>query len=53
VQLIIDLKKDYKKIGIVVTHDLDTAEKVGDDIYLLKNGKINKLKKIGKEVYNG
>lgn len=53
VQLIIDLKKDYKKSGIVVTHDLDTAEKVGDDIYLLKKGKISKLEQIKKEVYNG
>lgn len=53
VQLIIDLKKKYKKSGIVVTHDLDTAEKVGDDVYLLKKGKINKLTKIRKEMYNG
>jgi len=53
VQLIIDLKRDYKKSGIVVTHDLDTAEKVGDDIYLLKKGKISKLEQIKKEVYNG
>lgn len=53
VQLIIDLRKDYKKSGIVVTHDLDTAEKVGDDIYLLKKGKISKLEQIEKEVYNG
>jgi len=53
IQLIIDLKKNYKKSGIVVTHDLDIAEKVGDDIYLLKKGKINKLSKIRKEMYNG
>ncbi|MGB3480377.1 MAG: ATP-binding cassette domain-containing protein [bacterium] len=53
VQLIIDLKKDYKKSGVVVTHDLDTAEKVGDDIFLLKKGKISKLEQIKKEVYNG
>jgi phospholipid/cholesterol/gamma-HCH transport system ATP-binding protein len=53
VQLIIDLKKKYGRSGIVVTHDLDTAEKVGDDIYLLKKGKINKLTKIRKEMYNG
>lgn len=53
VQLIINLKKNYKKSGIVVTHDLDTAEKVGDDVYLLKKGKINKLTKIRKEMYNG
>lgn len=53
VQLIIDLKKNYRKSGIVVTHDLDTAEKVGDDVYLLKKGKISKLTKIRKELYNG
>jgi phospholipid/cholesterol/gamma-HCH transport system ATP-binding protein len=53
IQLIIDLKKNYKKSGIVVTHDLDIAEKVGDDVYLLKKGKINKLSKIRKEMYNG
>jgi phospholipid/cholesterol/gamma-HCH transport system ATP-binding protein len=53
IELIIDLKKNYRKSGIVVTHDLDIAEKVGDDIYLLKKGKISKLKKIRKEMYNG
>jgi phospholipid/cholesterol/gamma-HCH transport system ATP-binding protein len=53
VELIIDLKKNYKKSGIVVTHDLDTAEKVGDNVYLLKKGKISKLTKIRKEMYNG
>jgi phospholipid/cholesterol/gamma-HCH transport system ATP-binding protein len=53
VNIIIDLKKNYAKSGIVVTHDLDTAQAVGDEIYLLKNGRISKLQKIGKEVYNG
>lgn len=52
VNLIIDLKKNYAKSGIVVTHDLDTAQKVGDDIYMLKKGKISKLKRVGKEYYN-
>jgi len=51
VQLIIDLKKNYRKSGIVVTHDLDTAKAVGDEIYMLKKGKIGKLKSIGKEGY--
>ncbi len=51
VNLIIDLKKTYAKSGIVVTHDLDTARAVGDEIYMLKKGKINKLDKIGKEFY--
>jgi len=53
VKLIIDLKKNQAKSGIVVTHDLDTAKAVGDEIYMLKRGKISKLKQIRKEVYNG
>jgi phospholipid/cholesterol/gamma-HCH transport system ATP-binding protein len=53
VNLIIDLKKEYAKSGIVVTHDLDTAKAVGDDIYLLKKGKISRLKEIRKDAYNG
>lgn len=51
VNLIINLKKSYAKSGIVVTHDLETAEAVGDEIYMLKNGKISKLRKIKKEFY--
>uniref|UniRef100_A0A7C4X8K7 ATP-binding cassette domain-containing protein n=1 Tax=candidate division WOR-3 bacterium TaxID=2052148 RepID=A0A7C4X8K7_UNCW3 len=51
VQLIINLKRDYKKTGIVVTHDLETAEAVGDEIYMLKNGKISKLEKVEKRFY--
>ncbi|MEO0216406.1 MAG: ATP-binding cassette domain-containing protein [candidate division WOR-3 bacterium] len=51
VQLIINLKQNYKKTGIVVTHDLQTAEAVGDEIYMLKNGKINRLEEIKKELY--
>jgi len=53
VDLMIELKKNYAKSGIVVTHDLDTAKAVGDEIYMLKKGKINKLDKIRKEVYDG
>jgi phospholipid/cholesterol/gamma-HCH transport system ATP-binding protein len=53
VNLILDLKKNYKKSGIVVTHDLETAKAVGDEIYMLKKGKIGRLKQIKKEVYNG
>jgi phospholipid/cholesterol/gamma-HCH transport system ATP-binding protein len=53
VELIINLKKEYKKSGIVVTHDLETAKAVGDEIYMLKKGRISKLKHVGKEVYNG
>ncbi|MBA7516423.1 hypothetical protein ES705_08471 [subsurface metagenome] len=53
VNLIIDLTKKYGKSGIVVTHDLDTAKAVGDEIYMLKKGKISKVRQIRKEVYNG
>ncbi len=53
VALIKDLKSTFSKSGIVVTHDLETAEAVGDEIYMLKKGKISKLDKIRKEVYNG
>jgi len=51
VKLIVNLKRDYKKSGIVVTHDLETARAIGDDIFMLKNGEITKLEKIGKEYY--
>jgi phospholipid/cholesterol/gamma-HCH transport system ATP-binding protein len=51
VQLIINLKKEYGKSGIVVTHDLETAKAVGDEIYMLKRGQISKLEKVGKELY--
>lgn len=53
VALIKDLKSTYEKSGIVVTHDLETAEAVGDEIYMLKKGKISKLDRIRKEVYDG
>ncbi|MBN2621039.1 ATP-binding cassette domain-containing protein [candidate division WOR-3 bacterium] len=52
VRLIIDLKIQYGKSGIVVTHDLDTAQAVGDDVYMLKQGRISKLQHVGKEEYN-
>ncbi|UCD05878.1 MAG: ATP-binding cassette domain-containing protein [candidate division WOR-3 bacterium] len=52
VALIKDLKKRYKNSGIVVTHDLSTAKAVGDQIYMLKKGKITKLTKIEKELYD-
>lgn len=51
VGLIADLKRRFQKSGIVVTHDLDTAEAVGDDILMLKKGRISKLSKIEKESY--
>lgn len=52
VALIIQLRQEYKKSGIVVTHDLDTAQAVGDDIYMLKKGNITKLEQIKKEEYD-
>lgn len=51
VNLIMSLKKNYAKSGIVVTHDLATAQAVGDEIYMLKNGTLKKLEKIEKELY--
>ncbi|MCK4940877.1 ATP-binding cassette domain-containing protein [candidate division WOR-3 bacterium] len=47
-----NLKKSHTSSGIVVTHDLDTAKAVGDEIYMLKKGCINKLAKIKKELYD-
>ncbi|MDH4210876.1 MAG: ATP-binding cassette domain-containing protein [candidate division WOR-3 bacterium] len=52
VALVKSLKKKYKNSGIVVTHDLSTARAVGDQIYMLKKGKITKLTKIEKELYD-
>ncbi len=51
VNLIISLKKDFQKSGIVVTHDLETARMVGDVIYMLKDGKIKRLERIEKGMY--
>ncbi len=51
VNLIINLKKDFQNSGIVVTHDLETARAVGDEIYMLKDGRIKKLEKIEKGMY--
>lgn len=52
VALIKNLKQSYINSGIVVTHDLETARAVGDEIYMLKKGCINKLTKIEKELYD-
>jgi phospholipid/cholesterol/gamma-HCH transport system ATP-binding protein len=52
VALIKNLKKRFINSGIVVTHDLSTAKAVGDQIYMLKKGKITKLTKIEKELYD-
>jgi phospholipid/cholesterol/gamma-HCH transport system ATP-binding protein len=52
VELIQNLKKSHASSGIVVTHDLDTARAVGDELFMLKNGRINKLTKIEKELYD-
>jgi phospholipid/cholesterol/gamma-HCH transport system ATP-binding protein len=52
VDLMVNLKSRYTNSGIVVTHDLQTAKAVGDQIYMLKKGRINKLTKIEKELYD-
>jgi phospholipid/cholesterol/gamma-HCH transport system ATP-binding protein len=52
VAVIKNLKKSHTSSGIVVTHDLETAKAVGDVIYMLKRGRINKLAKIKKELYD-
>jgi phospholipid/cholesterol/gamma-HCH transport system ATP-binding protein len=52
VGLIKNLKKSHTSSGIVVTHDLETAKAVGDEIYMLKKGRIGRLKKIEKELYD-
>jgi phospholipid/cholesterol/gamma-HCH transport system ATP-binding protein len=52
VGLIKNLKKSHTSSGIVVTHDLETAKAVGDEIYMLKKGRIRRLKKIEKELYD-
>ena len=52
VKLIVELKTKYGKSGIVVTHDLETAQAVGDDVFMLKKGRIAKIERIGKEEYN-
>ena len=52
VDLMKDLKKRYANSGIVVTHDLETARGVGDQIYMLKKGRIRKIVKIEKESYD-
>lgn len=52
VELIKNLKAKYTNSGIVVTHDLNTAKAVGDQIYMLKKGRISKLTKIEKELYD-
>uniref|UniRef100_A0A7V0Z6A1 ATP-binding cassette domain-containing protein n=1 Tax=candidate division WOR-3 bacterium TaxID=2052148 RepID=A0A7V0Z6A1_UNCW3 len=51
VNLIVNLKKDFKKSGIVVTHDLETARIIGDVLYMLKDGQIKKLERIEKGIY--
>jgi phospholipid/cholesterol/gamma-HCH transport system ATP-binding protein len=52
VALIKNLKKSHTSSGIVVTHDLDTAKAVGDEIFMLKKGRISRLERIEKELYD-
>ena len=50
-ELIISLRDQYHKSGIVVTHDLETARLIGSEVYMLKMGKIEKITTIAKEKY--
>lgn len=52
VALVKSLKKSQCNSGIVVTHDLETAKAVGDEIYMLKKGRIRRLSKIEKDSYD-
>jgi phospholipid/cholesterol/gamma-HCH transport system ATP-binding protein len=43
------LRDEHKKCSIIVTHDLDSARKVGNMILMLRNGKITKAdRELGK-----
>jgi phospholipid/cholesterol/gamma-HCH transport system ATP-binding protein len=50
-ELIVTFRDSYQKSGIVVTHDLDAARKLGSKIYMLKLGKIAEIETIEKEKY--
>lgn len=50
-ELIMTFRDKYHKSGIVVTHDLETAQIIGSEIYMLKFGKIEKISTIAKEKY--
>lgn len=51
IELIASLRDHFHKSGIVVTHDLETAQAIGSKILMLKYGKIEKITKIEKERY--
>jgi phospholipid/cholesterol/gamma-HCH transport system ATP-binding protein len=51
IDLIVSFRDQYKKSGIVVTHDLETAKLVGSQLYMLKFGKIDKILSVEKEQY--
>ncbi|MDH5185987.1 MAG: ATP-binding cassette domain-containing protein [candidate division WOR-3 bacterium] len=50
-ELIITFRDRYQKSGIVVTHDLESAQLIGSKLYMLKSGKIQKISTIAKEKY--
>jgi phospholipid/cholesterol/gamma-HCH transport system ATP-binding protein len=52
VALINNLKKSHISNGIAVTHDLDIAKALGDEIFMLKRGRMSKPARIEKELYD-
>ena len=52
VALISNLKKSHISNGIAVTHDLDIAKALGDEIFMLKRGRMSKPTRIEKELYD-
>jgi phospholipid/cholesterol/gamma-HCH transport system ATP-binding protein len=51
INLMMYLKKERAISGIVVTYDFEVAKAVGDEIYMLRTGKIKKVTSISKELY--
>ncbi|MEO0093387.1 MAG: ATP-binding cassette domain-containing protein [candidate division WOR-3 bacterium] len=51
IELIVSFRDYFHKSGIVVTHDLETAQGIGSRLLMLKYGKIEKITTIEKERY--
>ncbi|MEO0225351.1 MAG: ATP-binding cassette domain-containing protein [candidate division WOR-3 bacterium] len=49
--LIIKLRDEHKKCAIIVTHDLDSARQISDNILMLRKGKIYKTEKDIRRLY--
>jgi len=50
--LILRLRKEVGRTMIVVTHDLESAARVADAIYMLKDGRLAPMDRAGKESYD-